>query len=354
MFLERLQSGFLLFETPQGFMRVELSLWQRMYLLWTFRNFHELSIRLLNRRQRALVNDLYRSNAGLIAHSHNSLLAIGVVENFVPPRGRTAASPSPKKVRPEKVVAQRAAVPPKRIPVPSLPRVAWSKLVASKLAPSKLATSRLATAVGTLCLFIISAVAWHRVQGIPRSQAHSQPRIQQISPIALPDSPPSAKPAAIAEGPSVTAPPAAPAPLVAAPEADVKPASMAAVPPTPRPRTQIRDVTPVDHLPLSGQDSILASRPPLRFEYPVYPDVRARGVVALTALVDSDGNVSAVRVVSGNRALAAAAVRAVRQWRYRPYLKDGQPVATETNIVISFISDDAISMSFPLSIPATP
>ena len=61
MFLERLQSGFLLFETPQGFMRVELSLWQRMYLLWTFRNFHELSIRLLNRRQRALVNDLYRT-----------------------------------------------------------------------------------------------------------------------------------------------------------------------------------------------------------------------------------------------------------------------------------------------------
>jgi protein TonB len=69
--------------------------------------------------------------------------------------------------------------------------------------------------------------------------------------------------------------------------------------------------------------------------------------------VDSDGTVRTVRVVSGNRALAAAAVRAVRQWRYRPYLKDGQPIATETNIVISFFSDDAISMSFPPSISAT-
>ena len=69
--------------------------------------------------------------------------------------------------------------------------------------------------------------------------------------------------------------------------------------------------------------------------------------------MDSDGTVRTVRVVSGNRALAAAAVRAVRQWRYRPYLKDGLPVATETNIVISFISDDAISMSFPPSIPAS-
>jgi protein TonB len=68
--------------------------------------------------------------------------------------------------------------------------------------------------------------------------------------------------------------------------------------------------------------------------------------------VDPDGAVRCVRMVSGKRALAAAAVRAVRQWRYRPYLKDGQPVATETNIVISLFSDDAISMSFPPSIPA--
>jgi protein TonB len=50
--------------------------------------------------------------------------------------------------------------------------------------------------------------------------------------------------------------------------------------------------------------------------------------------VDSDGTVRTVRVVFGNRALASAAVRAVRQWRYRPYLQDGQPIETETNIVI--------------------
>jgi TonB family protein len=75
-------------------------------------------------------------------------------------------------------------------------------------------------------------------------------------------------------------------------------------------------------------------------------------VVALTAGLDSEGAVRTVRIVSGNRALAAAAAKAVRQWRYRPYLKDGQPVATETNIVISFFSDDAISMSFPPSILA--
>jgi len=60
-----------------------------------------------------------------------------------------------------------------------------------------------------------------------------------------------------------------------------------------------------------------------------------------------------VRFISGNRALAPAAVRAIRQWRYHPYLKDDQPVATETNIVISFFSNDAISLSFPPIIPAS-
>jgi outer membrane biosynthesis protein TonB len=68
--------------------------------------------------------------------------------------------------------------------------------------------------------------------------------------------------------------------------------------------------------------------------------------------LDSNGVVRTVRVVAGNRALAAAAGHAVRQWRYHPYLKDGKPVATSTNIVISFISDDAISMSYPPTIPA--
>ncbi|MGA2459666.1 MAG: hypothetical protein ABSF85_19045, partial [Terriglobales bacterium] len=66
-------------------MRVELSLRQRIYLLWTFRNFRQLSIPLLNSRQRALVNALFRNNAGVVSHSYNPLLTIGVVENYVPP-----------------------------------------------------------------------------------------------------------------------------------------------------------------------------------------------------------------------------------------------------------------------------
>jgi TonB family protein len=399
----------LLFQTRQGLVRVELSLKQRIYLLWTFRNFRQLSVPLLNSRQQALVNALFRNNAGVVSHFHNRTLAIGVVENFVPPPVPIDATPARKpiqmpvqiKARQEKVVAQQPQIAPKPNPVPSSsPRFAWSKLATSKLAiaTSKLATfklatpklavpklataklatsrlamssraisrlamprlamSRLATTGGALCLCIISVVAWHRIEGIPSSQAHNQPRLQPINMTVPPDSPHVAKPAAaIAESPAAIAPPAAVQPL-AATEAAVVPASINTVIPTSIPTSKrairVHDAASAPNLPLSSQDNgIQASRAPLHFAYPDYPDARARGVVALTARVDSAGAVRSVRVVSGNRALAAAAVRAVRQWRYRPYVKDGQPIATETNIVISFIADDAISMSFPPTIPAT-
>lgn len=340
VFLDRLQSGFLLFQTQQGLVRVELSLWQRIYLLWTFRNFPRLSTPLLNTRQRALVNALFRDNAGAVSQAHDPLLVIGVVENFAPPTVPTGASPAQKRERQDKVVAPHPEITPRPDPVPSsAPRVAWS---------------RLATTLGVLSLCTISVVAWHRIQGIPGSQALNQPRLHQISPIARLNSPHSKKPAATAENPAAIAPSATTAPPLAIPKAAVKPSLIATVIQAPKRGIRIPPAASTPNHPLPGQDSrIQASRPPMRFVYPVYPDVRTRGVVALTAQVDSDGTVRTVRVVSGNRPLAAAAVRAVRQWRYLPYLKDGLRVATETNIVISFISDDAISMSYPPSIPAS-
>jgi TonB family protein len=376
MLLDKLESGFLLFETPQGLVGVQLSLRQRLYLLWTFRNFRQLSVALLNSRQRALVHALFHNHADVVSHSHDPLLVIGVVEKFVPPPIETLAEKEERQEEPvEEVVAQPAEIAPSPSPYPnpsSSPRFAWSRLAWSKLAWSKVAWSMLATTVGALSLCIVSVAAWHRIQAIPSSQAHNQPALRQINAIAPLNSPPAATPVAIAESQTAPAPPAAIAQPLAgqeeASEAAVKQVSIATVIPTPIPapkrETQIHGATPTPDLPLSRQESgmqassmqassVQASRPPMRFVYPVYRDVRARGVVALTARVDSDGAVGAVAVVSGNHALAAAAVRAVRQWRYRPYLKDGQPVPTETNIVISFISSEAISMSFPPAIPAS-
>ena len=112
MFLERLQSGFLLFETQQGLVRVELSLWQRIYLLWTFRNFRQLSIPLLNPHERALVNALFRDKVGVAwNYSDKPAPIIGVVENFVPPAARIDAAPAQEPAQKEERQIRPGLVP---------------------------------------------------------------------------------------------------------------------------------------------------------------------------------------------------------------------------------------------------
>ena len=73
---------------------------------------------------------------------------------------------------------------------------------------------------------------------------------------------------------------------------------------------------------------------------PSYPtlarEARIHGEVVLTALIDKDGNIENLQVVSGHPMLAPAAINAVRQWRYKPYLLNGQPVEVETTITVNF------------------
>jgi len=54
------------------------------------------------------------------------------------------------------------------------------------------------------------------------------------------------------------------------------------------------------------------------------------------ALIQKDGLIGDLRVVSGPPMLADAAVEAVRQWRYRPYLLNGQPVEVRTTVNVVF------------------
>jgi len=367
VFLQRLESGLLLFQTPQGLVPVELSFWQRVYLLWTFRNFRQLSFPLLNTRQVALVNALARKNAGAVPHAYDPLLVIGVVENFSPPPTNVHAVPptkihpvpAAKKHPPKGTVTERVETARKLTPDRSFaPGVARPKP-----AISRLTMSRLETAVGVLLLCISAVVVLHRIGRVSKSPAQHQPRAEQSNLAAsnsshFTETAVTENPSAIT-GPAAVTPPSAidhpsAGPEVAFRPSSVKPASITSVIPVPKQKIRVHDTVSIPKLPLSVQgSSIRATRPPLRFVYPIYSDIGARGGVAMTAQVNSDGTVHSVKVVSGNRALAPAAVRAIRQWRYRPYLKDGQPVATETNIVISFFSDDAISMSFPPSIPVT-
>lgn len=75
---------------------------------------------------------------------------------------------------------------------------------------------------------------------------------------------------------------------------------------------------------------------------PIYPlearRLRLEGNVVLEAMVTVEGQVEDLKVISGNPVLAQAAMDAVSQWRYTPYLLNGKPVRQETRINISFIA----------------
>jgi protein TonB len=81
---------------------------------------------------------------------------------------------------------------------------------------------------------------------------------------------------------------------------------------------------------------------------PDYPPLALRagiqGDVVMKALVDKDGNVEDVIFVSGHPMLAPAAVRAVKQWKYKPYVADAKSQPFETQITLNFKSSGRISI----------
>ncbi|MGA8538558.1 MAG: TonB family protein, partial [Terriglobales bacterium] len=62
----------------------------------------------------------------------------------------------------------------------------------------------------------------------------------------------------------------------------------------------------------------------------------AQGTVLLKEIVDENGKVAGVRLLDGNAALATAAIKAIKQWRYRPYIHDGKPEPFQTVVIIDF------------------
>jgi periplasmic protein TonB len=73
---------------------------------------------------------------------------------------------------------------------------------------------------------------------------------------------------------------------------------------------------------------------------PAYPPLarqaRIQGQVILQAEISKDGSIENLRLISGHPMLAPAAIEAVKQWRYKPYMLNGEPVAVETTVMVNF------------------
>ncbi len=73
---------------------------------------------------------------------------------------------------------------------------------------------------------------------------------------------------------------------------------------------------------------------------PVYPTIarqaRIQGPVVLQATIGRDGTIQNLRALSGHPLLEQAAIEAVKQWLYKPYLLNNEPVEVETQITVNF------------------
>jgi protein TonB len=61
-----------------------------------------------------------------------------------------------------------------------------------------------------------------------------------------------------------------------------------------------------------------------------------RGYVVLHIVITRAGDVATVELVVGDPLFAAAAMDAVKQWKYKPYLLDGIPIEVDTEVLVSF------------------
>jgi protein TonB len=69
---------------------------------------------------------------------------------------------------------------------------------------------------------------------------------------------------------------------------------------------------------------------------PLARQARIQGTVVLQAEISKDGTIQNLQLISGHPMLAPAAIEAVKQWRYKPYLLNGEPVAVDTQVQVNF------------------
>jgi periplasmic protein TonB len=78
----------------------------------------------------------------------------------------------------------------------------------------------------------------------------------------------------------------------------------------------------------------------LRRVNPNYPPLarqaRIQGTVILQAQISKEGNIENLQLISGHPMLAPAAIEAVKQWKYKPYLLNGEPCEVDTQVQVNF------------------
>jgi TonB family protein len=88
-------------------------------------------------------------------------------------------------------------------------------------------------------------------------------------------------------------------------------------------------------IPSGTAGSLLIKRVPPDYP-PLARQARIQGIVVLKVILNTSGDVESLQLISGHPMLAPAAITAVKQWKYQPFLIDGQPVKVETTVQVNF------------------
>jgi periplasmic protein TonB len=97
------------------------------------------------------------------------------------------------------------------------------------------------------------------------------------------------------------------------------------------PETALPSIEPVN-VPEGAERALLTDQPAPT--YPANGKVQS-GTVVLQILVGRDGTVEDAKFLQGSLAFARAAIDAVKQWKFKPYMMNGRPVSVQTNLTIS-------------------
>jgi len=83
------------------------------------------------------------------------------------------------------------------------------------------------------------------------------------------------------------------------------------------------------------QSGLLVRKVPPSYP-PLARQARIQGTVILQAQISKNGDIENLQLISGHPMLAPAAIEAVKQWKYKPYLLNGEPVEVETQVQVNF------------------
>jgi TonB family protein len=377
--VQKLRSGILELRTNAGLVYVTPSFRQRLYLLWTFRNFHRLPLEVLNRHQKQLINSLSQTASIAGKSSVATTFLIGSVENvYLAPQRNTEAAAITSKllkmsaqvtdgVSAHAVGAEGVSISRRRAKtqIPGIhsrgQRTGIESISSSKLFSSAqrqgekqvaapivsdthkgLARNWFAGSLvaGSSVVLLAMLIYLHNKWVVPGNVA-SRPVVQiwdtrreRPTGIEQPQTP--GQSMGTQKSSRIHLPLQEPA-AASSPQDERNQLSKVTVASVP---TSIPDSTP-------SQRFLVTEPPKSGFRYPVAPNASLTGKVTLRMMIGVDGSVTRIDVLSGNHALALAAVRAVHHWRYAPHEVIGNSAEAETSVVINFVGDEAVSVSFP-------